>query len=151
MSQTNQRLLDYLDHISKAIERIHRYIEDIDEIKFLENELVQDAVIRNLEIIGEASRNIEVRYPEFTASNPDIPLAIAYQMRNAVAHGYFQVDLEIVWKTIEKFGLVEYTRMVNRSKMYRVNKNKVFEALKKLDFEILAVLDKEAALTILDT
>ena len=56
-----------------------------------------------------------------------------------------------LWKTIEKFGLVEYTRMVNRSKMYRVNKNKVFEALKKLDFEILAVLDKEAALTILDT
>jgi len=48
-----------------------------------------------------------------------------------------------LWDKLEKFGLVEYTRTVNRAKMYRVNKNNVFRALKKLDMEILAILDKE--------
>ena len=62
--------------------------------------MTQDAVIRNFEIIGEASHNIEQHYPEFAAEHPGLPLAFAYQMRNAVAHGYFKVDLEIVWKTV---------------------------------------------------
>ena len=67
---------------------------------FLQNEMVQDAVIRNFEIIGEASHNIEQHYPGFSGEHPELPLAFAYQMRNAVAHGYFQVDLEIVWQTV---------------------------------------------------
>ncbi len=62
--------------------------------------MAQDAVIRNLEIIGEASHNIEVHFPEFAASHEELPLAFAYQMRNAVAHGYFKVDPEVVWKTL---------------------------------------------------
>jgi uncharacterized protein with HEPN domain len=101
MTREQQRLIDYLGHIREAIERIHRYVEDIDEVAFLQNELAQDAVIRNVEIIGEASHNIEERHPEFSAGHPELPLAFAYQMRNAVAHGYFKVDLEIVWKTIQ--------------------------------------------------
>lgn len=74
----------------------------MDEVTFLENEMAQDAVIRNIEIIGEASHNIEVHFPEFAAAHPDLPLAFAYQMRNAVAHGYFSVDFEVVWGTIER-------------------------------------------------
>lgn len=53
------RIPDYLGHIVEAIERIHRYIEDMDEVSFLADEKTQDAVVRNFEIIGEASRNIE--------------------------------------------------------------------------------------------
>ena len=90
----------YIQHVLDCIERIDRYTEDMDELAFLNNQLVQDAVIRNFEIIGEASNNIEKHYPEFAALHPELPLASAYQMRNAVAHGYFKVDLEIVWKTI---------------------------------------------------
>ncbi len=63
--------------------------------------MTQDAVIRNLEVIGEASRNIERHFPEFAKTHPELPLASAYEMRNALAHGYFSVDLGIVWKTIE--------------------------------------------------
>jgi uncharacterized protein with HEPN domain len=83
MTRDQQRLTDYLDHIQEAIERIERYIEDIDEISFLQNEMAQDAVIRNLEIIGEASHNIEQHYLEFASNHPNLPLAFAYQMRNA--------------------------------------------------------------------
>lgn len=57
MTRTLQRLADYLAHILEAIDRIDRYTYDMDELAFLNNELVQDAVIRNFEIIGEASRN----------------------------------------------------------------------------------------------
>lgn len=101
MSRDKQRLLDYLGHILEAIERIDRYTQDLNETVFLQSEMAQDAVIRNLEIIGEASHNIEVHYPAFAAAHSELPLAFAYQMRNAVAHGYFKVDLEIVWNTIQ--------------------------------------------------
>lgn len=101
MSRDPQRLPEYLGHILEAIERIQHYVEDMDEVGFLDNKLVQDAVIRNLEVIGEASRNIERVHPEFAAAHPELPLALANDMRNALAHGYFKVDLEIVWKTIQ--------------------------------------------------
>ena len=95
------RLADRLQHIVEAIERIDRYADDMDELVFLRNEMVQDAVIRNLEIIGEACHVIERDHPAFAAAHPELPLAAAYQMRNATAHGYFKVDLEIVWRTIQ--------------------------------------------------
>ncbi len=102
MTRDPQRLSDFLTHILEAIERIEEYVSDLDEMAFLENKLVQDAVIRNFEVIGEASNNIEKRFPEFVTSHPELPLASAYQMRNAVAHGYFKVDFEILWKTIQR-------------------------------------------------
>lgn len=102
MSKDKQRLLDYLQHILEAITRIQRYIEDVDEITFVDNELIQDAVIRNLEIIGEASRNVNKHYPDYAKEHASVPFAVAYEMRNALAHGYFKVDLELVWKTIER-------------------------------------------------
>ena len=58
-------------------------------------------MLRNFEVIGEASRNIERDCPDFAAAHPDLPLSFAYEMRNALAHGYFKVDFGIVWKTIE--------------------------------------------------
>lgn len=59
MSRDPLRVPDYLYHILEAISRIQKYCEDIDQTAFLLNPLVQDAVIRNFEIIGEASRNVE--------------------------------------------------------------------------------------------
>lgn len=100
MSRDPQRLPDYLGHILEAIERIQHYVENIDAVGFLASQLVQDAVIRNLEVIGEASRNIERVHPDFAAAHPELPLTLANDMRNALSHGYFKVDLEIVWKTI---------------------------------------------------
>lgn len=95
------RLADYLGHMMQAAQRIHPYTEELDEAAFITGEFTQDAVIRNFEIIGEASRSIERRYPAFAAEHPEVPWAIAYEVRNVLAHGYFKVDLSIVWKTIE--------------------------------------------------
>jgi len=101
MSENGQRVARYLGHILQAIERIHRYTDDMDEVAFSRDEMTQDAVIRNFEIIGEACRNIERHDPSFAAAHPELPLSIAYEMRNALAHGYFKVDLAIVWKSVE--------------------------------------------------
>ena len=95
------RVPDYLGHILNAIERIGRYTADMDEVAFLNSELVQDAVLRNIEIVGEASNNIQRVAPDFAAQHHDIPWLVMAAMRNRVAHGYDKVDLEIVWKTIQ--------------------------------------------------
>ena len=94
-------LMDYLAHIQEAISRIQRYLIEIDHDAFLANEEKQDAVIRNLEIIGEAAGNIHRHFPDFTKQHPDFPAKAAYGTRNALAHGYFTVDMEIVWTTIQ--------------------------------------------------
>lgn len=65
MTPDRQRLADYLDHVVQAIERIESYTENMDELAFLQMNLVQDAVIRNIEVIGEACNNIDKRYPQF--------------------------------------------------------------------------------------
>lgn len=96
------RLSGYLTHILQAIDRIQRYTEELDELGFLSSAITQDAVIRNLEVIGEASRNIRQRYPAFADAHPELPLSSAYEMRNVLSHGYFKVDLGVVWQTLEK-------------------------------------------------
>jgi uncharacterized protein with HEPN domain len=95
------RVSDYLGHILQAIERIDRYTADMDEVGFLNSDLVQDAVIRNIEIIGEAANSIQRVDAQFTADHGELPLEAMYGMRNRVSHAYHRVDLEIVWKTIQ--------------------------------------------------
>ncbi|MEW6613094.1 MAG: DUF86 domain-containing protein [Pseudomonadota bacterium] len=95
-------LRDYLEHIQQAIGRIQRYLAGIDRAAFLANEEKQDAVIRNLEIIGEAAGNIQRHFPDFATRYPDFPLKAAYGTRNALAHGYFKVDLDVVWRTVAR-------------------------------------------------
>lgn len=94
------RIPDYLAHIHEAIERIDRYLADTDEIAFLNDQKTQDAVIRNFEIIGEAAHNIERHHEAFATAHPEVPWTVIYAMRNRVAHGYFKVDLDMMWKTI---------------------------------------------------
>jgi uncharacterized protein with HEPN domain len=86
----------------EAVDRIRAYTKDMDEAQFLQNPLVQDAVIRNIEVIGEAARNIVKHHPEFTDQHGDIPWEDIYLMRNRLSHGYFSVDLAVVWTTLQR-------------------------------------------------
>lgn len=96
-----QRVPDYLAHMLQALERIDRYTQGLDQAAFEADELVQDAVLRNIEIMGEAANNILRAAPDFAAEHSHIPWLVMYTMRNRVSHGYDQVDLEIVWKTLQ--------------------------------------------------
>jgi uncharacterized protein with HEPN domain len=94
------RAVDYLDHMIGAIDRIVAYIDGLDRAGFDASTQVQDAVIRNVEIIGEAARNILLRDPNMAATHPEIPWRTITGMRNHLAHGYFEVDLDSVWATV---------------------------------------------------
>lgn len=96
------RIHDYIEHILIAIDRINQYTSGMTLDDFLLDLKTQDAVILNFENIGEASRNIARNYPEFSDANSQVPWGSAYEMRNVLAHGYFKVDLDIVWTTIQK-------------------------------------------------
>ena len=92
------RVPDYLDHIAQAISE---YTAGMDQQAYAADTKTQDAVIRNFEVIGEACNNVAKHHAAFAASHPDVPWSFAYEMRNALSHGYFKVDHGIVWRTIQ--------------------------------------------------
>jgi uncharacterized protein with HEPN domain len=94
------RLRDYLEHIAQAVANVAEYTQELEKASYLADRKTQDAVVRNLEVIGEACNNVATQHPQFAAAHPEVPWGIAYEMRNALAHGYFKVDHEIVWTTI---------------------------------------------------
>jgi uncharacterized protein with HEPN domain len=102
MNAKPQRVVDYLQHMQAAIWRVQRYTVHKTRDDFMNDEQLQDAVIRNIEIIGEAARNISVHGPEFVAAHPEVPWTALYAMRNRVAHGYWSVDTAIVWQVIRR-------------------------------------------------
>ena len=95
------RVRDYLEHIAEAIANIREYTAGMDAAAFLADRKTQDAVVRNFEVIGEACNNVIKHHAAFAASHAEIPWNFAYEMRNALAHGYFKIDQGIVWRTIE--------------------------------------------------
>ena len=93
------RVSDYLDYIRQAIDRIGRYTAGLDEEAFMKSEMVQDAIVRNIEIIGEAAHDMLRDAPAFAARHQEIPWKVLYGMRNKISHGYHIVDLGLVWQT----------------------------------------------------
>ena len=91
--------LAYIDHILECIKKIRKYVKGIDKIEFSKNELIQDAVIRNFEIIGEASKKISTDLKQVYY---EIPWKEISGMRDKLIHDYLGVEIEIIWKTIEQ-------------------------------------------------
>jgi uncharacterized protein with HEPN domain len=85
-----------------AIKQIQIYVRGKSSDDFLSDRLLQDGVVRNFEILGEAARKILDAAPDASTRFPGIPFAAIYGMRNQLAHGYFAIDLETVWKVIER-------------------------------------------------
>jgi uncharacterized protein with HEPN domain len=88
----------YLAHIMECIQKIERFTQGGKE-RFLEDELVQDAVLRNFEVIGEAAKRLDEVY---RASHPDIPWRAIAGLRDVLIHQYEGVELERVWAIVEK-------------------------------------------------
>ncbi len=87
----------YLRHIADAIARINDYLAGLSERDFKERQIVQSAVIRELEIIGEAARNLS---DDFRRDHPEVAWQDVIAMRNRLIHAYFDVDLNVVWEVV---------------------------------------------------
>lgn len=85
--------------ILHAIDKIEDYTKDMTSSEFKKNELVKDAVVRNFEIIGEASNHIPLSVQH---AHPDIPWKQMTALRNFLIHEYFGVDVSTVWETAHK-------------------------------------------------
>lgn len=90
------RAKDYLIHMLEAADRVLAYTSGVTEENFRANQMLQDAVVRNIEIIGEAANNLLEVGSELTERYPTIPFAQIYGMRNRVAHGYFAVSTAMI-------------------------------------------------------
>lgn len=97
---TENRLPDYLGHIQQAIEDALSFVDSMSRESFQSDRKTQQAVVMQLLIIGEAATQVMDHYPAFVSANSHVPWREMRTMRNRIAHGYFSIDLDIVWNTV---------------------------------------------------
>lgn len=90
-----ERVREYLRHIVEAIDRADGYVAGMEVAAFERDMRTQDAVIRSLQVIGEAANKVRI-------ARPEIPWDAMYGMRNRIIHDYFEVDLDVVWQTLRR-------------------------------------------------
>ncbi|AAN52957.1 DUF86 domain-containing protein [Shewanella oneidensis] len=95
------RLPDYLDHMHQAASDACYFVEGLDKDEFLVDKRTQQAVIMSLIVIGEASTKVMDGYSEFVIAHSDVPWRSMRGMRNRIAHGYFDINLDVVWDTVQ--------------------------------------------------
>ncbi len=89
----------YLSDILDSARRAHTYVEGVSRSEFLRDVKLQDSVVRRLEIVGEAAGRLS---PEFRQEHPTVPWGRMTGMRNRMIHGYRDVDMELVWETVQR-------------------------------------------------
>jgi len=92
-------ILDYLEDVSSAIMDIRSFVQDMSADQFMSDKKTVNAVVRSLEVIGEATGKIP---NEVRMQYPHVPWEEITGMRNRLIHEYFGVDLDIVWQTIQE-------------------------------------------------
>ena len=98
---SGHRLPDYLDHMQQAATDACSFVEGLAKEDFLEDKRTQQAVIMSLIIIGEAVTKVMDGYGEFAQAHGQVPWRNMRGMRNRIAHGYFDINLDVVWDTVQ--------------------------------------------------
>jgi len=102
MNPHSYRAGDFLEHMLERVDRIEEYARGMSYEDFFADVLIQDAVLRNLEVLGEAAKNLTIVLPDAPLRFPRIPFQDIYRTRNRLSHGYVDIDLELVWRIITK-------------------------------------------------
>jgi uncharacterized protein with HEPN domain len=98
---TGRWLTDYLGHMQVAASDACSFVEGLDQADFHDDKRTQSAVVMSLIVIGEAATKVMDQFPEFAAKHNEISWRSMRGMRNRIAHGYFDINLEVVWDTVQ--------------------------------------------------
>ena len=98
---TISRLPDYVAHMRQAIADAQSFTEGMAQPDFEQDKRTQQAVVMSLIVLGEAATKVMDKHPEFAAQHAEIPWHNMHGMRNRIAHGYFDIDLGVVWDTLQ--------------------------------------------------
>ena len=104
-----ERLAEYLRQLTQGATDALTFIDGMDEDDFLADLRTQRAVVMSLMIVGEAANRVVADHPDFAEANSGIPWRSMRGMRNRIAHGYFDIDLHVVWQTVQ----VELPRLID--------------------------------------
>ena len=91
----------YLDHMRQAATDALSFVEGLSKDEFIRDKRTQQAVVMSLIIIGEVAAKMMDRHAEFTVRFPQVPWRNMRGMRNRIAHGYFDINLDVVWDTVQ--------------------------------------------------
>ncbi len=95
------RLCDYLEHMLEAATQACAYVEGLTLKDFVDDKRTQQAVVLNLILVGEEATKLLKDFESFANQHPQVPWRSMKGMRNRIAHGYFEINLETVWETIQ--------------------------------------------------
>ena len=95
------RVADYLDHMQQAATDACSFVEGLSKDEFLADKRTQQAVIMSLIVIGESATKIMDQHAKFADQHPEVPWRSMRGMRNRIAHGYFDINLDVVWDTVQ--------------------------------------------------
>lgn len=96
------RLLVWLEQMAESAELARAYVEGMDREAFFRDKRTQQAVILNLLVLGEIAAKLIESEGAFIAGHPAVPWANMKGMRNRIAHGYFELDIGVVWETAQR-------------------------------------------------
>jgi uncharacterized protein with HEPN domain len=113
----DEKLSLYLTQMLEAATTATSFVEGYDKEDFLNDKRTHQAVTMNILIIGELASKIAQNHPEFAERNPHIPLGSMRNMRNRIAHGYFEIDFGVVWETVTLSvpPLIDALRAINQT------------------------------------
>jgi len=98
---TENSLLDYLEHMRQAATEALSFVAGLTYESFMADTRTKKAVLMSLFVVGEAAAKMMLHHQNFVSAHPDLPWSKMRGLRNRLAHGYFDINYELVWNTTQ--------------------------------------------------
>lgn len=100
--KNNSIILENCKKLNDCFVTLEKYASDLDEVSFMDNLLIQDAILMRLAIIGEITHALKKNIPDLEKKYSDIDWEDIYRLRNIIVHDYYRIDKEIIWNSLQE-------------------------------------------------